>query len=82
MQKLILGLVALVAVTAMTDSASARDRSYRVRNNGGYYTQQQVDYPQQQGGYYQDNSRQSFFGGLMDAERRKNAWLRQTFFGR
>jgi len=28
------------------------------------------------------NSKQTFFGKVMDLERRKNAWLRRTFLGR
>lgn len=80
MRAVILGLIALVGVVAMSDSASARDRQYRrVR-----YSQEQVQYSQPQGQqnyYYQQEDRQGMFGGLMDMERRKNAWLRQTFFG-
>lgn len=79
MRAVILGLIALIGVVAMSDSASARDRQYRrVR-----YSQEQVQYSQPQGqqNYYQQEERQGMFSGLMDMERRKNAWLRQTFFG-
>ncbi len=84
MRKVILGLVVLTGVIAISDSAQARDRRYSSRSqrvSRGYY-QQPVEYaqPQQEYGYEQNNG-QSMFGGLMEMERRKNAWLRQTFFG-
>jgi hypothetical protein len=71
MRKLILGVIALVGIVAMSDSASARDKSSR-----------KMRYSQPQQAYYQQNERPSLFGGLIEMERRKNAWLRQTFFGR
>jgi len=64
-------LIAVLGLLAMSDSASAKDRSRKMR-----YNQPQQNY------YYQENERQGFFSGLMEMERRKNAWLRQTFFGR
>lgn len=84
MRKVILGLVALAGVIAISDSAQARDRRYSSRSqrvSRGLFLQP-VEYaqPQQQYGYEQ-NERPNLFGGLMDMERRKNAWLRQTFFG-
>ncbi|HLQ45863.1 MAG TPA: hypothetical protein VK137_14085 [Planctomycetaceae bacterium] len=68
MRKVILGLIVLVGVASMSESANARDRQSRRRQ------------PRQQS--YQQYDRPSFFGGLIEMERRKNAWLRQTFFGR
>ena len=67
MRKLVLVLIAVAGLVAMSDSASAKDKhSKKVRNSQ----------PQ-----YQQNDRPSLFGGLIEMERRKNAWLRQTFFG-
>ncbi len=83
MRKIVLGLVALAAVVAISDSAQARDRRFSSRSqrvSRSYYTQQPVEYAQPQQGYYEQD-RPSLFGGLMDMERRKNAWLRQTFLG-
>ncbi len=37
--------------------------------------------PQQETYYYQQEQRPGLFDRMMDVERRKNAWLRQTFFG-
>ncbi len=70
MRKLTLGLIAVLGLVAMSDSASAKDRSRKMR------------YQQPQQNYYQENERPGLFGGLIEMERRKNAWLRQTFFGR
>ncbi|MFM9961906.1 MAG: hypothetical protein ACKV2Q_11860 [Planctomycetaceae bacterium] len=72
MRKLILGLIALMGLVAMSDSASAKDRSWRKPR----YSQPQQNY------YYQENERPGLIGGLVEMERRKNAWLKQTFFGR
>ncbi len=71
MRKLTLGLIAVLGLVAMSDSASAKDRSSR-----------KARYSQPQQNYYQENERPGVFGGLIEMERRKNAWLRQTFFGR
>lgn len=71
MRKLTLGLIAVLGLVAMSDSASAKDRSSRKMRNS-----------QSQQSYYQENERPNLFGGLIEMERRKNAWLRQTFFGR
>ena len=71
MRKLILGLIALVGIVAMSDSASARDKGSR-----------KVRYSKPQQNSYQQDERPGLFGGLIDMERRKNAWLRQTFFSR
>ena len=71
MRKLTLGLIAVLGLVAMSDSASARDKSSR-----------KARYSQPQQGYYQDNERPGVVGGLIEMERRNNAWLRQTFFGR
>lgn len=85
MRTLVLGLIALVGVAAMSGSASARDRQSRyMRWNDGSsnYSQQQVQYAQpQQQNYYQEQ-RPNLFQQMWDMEQRKNAWLRQTFFGR
>ena len=84
MRKIVLGLVALAAVVAVSDSAQARDRQFSLRSqrvSRSYYNQQPVEYAQSQQGYYEQEQRPSFLGGLVDMERRKNAWLRQTFFG-
>ncbi|TXT24794.1 MAG: hypothetical protein FD138_3032 [Planctomycetota bacterium] len=52
-------------------------------DDGRGYSQQQVQYaqPQQQQYYYQEQ-RPNLFQGMWEMEQRKNAWLRQTFFGR
>jgi hypothetical protein len=71
MRKLTLGLIALLGLVAMSDSASAKDRSSR-----------KARYSQPQQSYDQQSDRPGLLGGLVDMERRKNAWLRQTFFGR
>ena len=84
MRKIVLGLVALAAVVAVSDPAQARDRQFSLRSqrvSRSYYNQQPVEYAQPQQGYYEQEQRPSFLGGLVDMERRKNAWLRQTFFG-
>lgn len=86
MRKFVLGLIALAGVAAMSDSASARERRFMfmVWDDGrANYSQQQVQYaqPQQQQNYYQEQ-RPNLFQGIWEAEQRKNAWLRQTFFGR
>ena len=84
MRKVIFGLAVLAGVITISDSAQARDRwnSSRSQRVSRSYYQQPVEYaqPQQEYGYEQNNG-QSMFGGLMDMERRKNAWLRRTFFG-
>ena len=84
MRKVILGLVALAGVIAISDSAQARARRYSSRSQrvSRSLFQQPVEYaqPQQEGGYEQ-TERPNLLGGLMDMERRKNAWLRRTFFG-
>jgi hypothetical protein len=36
----------------------------------------------QRGGVFQRSNGGGFFSNLMEIERRKNAWLRATFFGR
>ncbi len=72
MRKLTLGLIAVLGLVAMSDSASAKDRSSRkVRHQ-----QPQQNY------YYQEQERAGLFDGLMEMERRKNAWLMRTFFSR
>jgi hypothetical protein len=71
MRQVTLGLIAVLGLLAMTDSASAKDRSRKMR-----YQQPQQNY------YYQEQERPGLFSGLMELERRKNAWLMRTFFGR
>ena len=39
-------------------------------------------YPYKNSGQYDASQQQSFFGRLLELERRKNAWLRRTFLGR
>ena len=39
-------------------------------------------YPYRSSGQYDAAQQQSFFGRLLELERRKNAWLRRTFLGR
>jgi hypothetical protein len=82
MRKVVLGLVALAGVVMVSDSAHARDRRFSGRSQrvSRSYMQQPVEYAQPQQGYYQEE-RPNLFGGLIEMERRKNAWLRQTFFG-
>ncbi len=90
MRKFVLGLIALAGVAAMSDSASARERRFMFMawdDGRANYSQQQVQYaqpqqqqPQQQ--YYYQEQRPNLFQGMWEAEQRKNAWLRQTFFGR
>lgn len=70
MRKVTLGLIAVLGLVAMSDSASAKDRSSRKMRKS-----------QSQQYYYQENERPGLFSGLIEMERRKNAWLRQTFFG-
>ncbi len=86
MRKLVLGLIALAGVAAMSGSASARERQFLFMawdDGRADYSQQQVQYaqPQQQQYYYQEQ-RPNLFQGMWEMEQRKNAWLRQTFFGR
>lgn len=85
MRKFVLGLIALAGVAAMSDSASARERQFLFMtwDDGRGYSQQQTQYyqPQQQQYYYQEQ-RPNLFQGMWEMEQRKNAWLRQTFFGR
>lgn len=84
MRKFVLGLIALAGVAAMSDSASARERQFLFMtwDDGRGYSQPQVQYyqPQQQQYYYEE--RPNLFQQMWDMEQRKNAWLRQTFFGR
>lgn len=85
MRKFVLGLIAVAGLAAMSDSASARERRFLFMSwdDGRGYSQQQVQYaqPQQQQYYYQEE-RPNLFQGMWEMEQRKNAWLRQTFFGR
>ncbi len=86
MHKFVLGLIALAGVAAMSDSASARERQFlfMVWDDGrADNSQQQVQYaqPQQQQHHYQEQ-RPNLFQAMWEMEQRKNAWLRQTFFGR
>lgn len=85
MRKFVLGLIALAGVAAMSDSASARERRFMFMawdDNRANYSQPQQQYAQpQQQNYYQEQ-RPNLFQGMWEAEQRKNAWLRQTFFGR
>ena len=86
MRKFVLGLIALAGVAAMSDSASARERRFMFMawdDGRANYSQQQVQYaqPQQQQSYYQEQ-RPNLFQGMWQMEQRKNAWLRQSFFGR
>jgi hypothetical protein len=71
MRKVTLGVIAVLGLLAVSDSASAKDRSSRKMR----YSQ-----PQQQ--YYYQEQRPNLFQQMWDMEQRKNAWLRQTFFGR
>lgn len=84
MRKFVLGLIALAGLAAVSDSASARERQFLfiTWDDGRYeYSNQQVETWQPQQGYYQEES-SNLFQQMWDAEQRKNAWLRQTFFGR
>lgn len=74
MRNFVWGLIALAAVAAMSDSASAREKrvKYQSQNNGMNYSQQQPGYNQQP----------NMFQQMWNMEQQKNAWLRQTFFGR
>ena len=73
MRNFVWGLIALTAVAAMSDSASAREKrvKYRNSNNGGNYSQPQYS-----------NEQPNMFQQLWNMEQQKNAWLRQSFFGR
>ena len=85
MRKFVFGLIALAGVAAMSDSASARERRFMFMawdDGRANYSQPQQQYAQpQQQNYYQEQ-RPNLFQGMWEAEQRKNAWLRQTFFGR
>ena len=83
MRKVVFGLLALTAVVAISDSAEARDRRYSFRSQrvSRNYVQQPVQYSEPQQGYYEQQERPGFFGGLMEMEHRKNAWLRRTLLG-
>lgn len=82
MRKLVLGLIALAGVAAMSDSASARERQFLflVWDDGKPEYSQPVQYAQPQPQYYVEE-RPNLFQQLWEMEQRKNAWLRQTFFG-
>lgn len=84
MRKFVWGFIALAGVAAMSDSASARERRFLFLawdDGRANYSQQQVEHVQPQQQYYQEE-RPNLFQGLWEMEQRKNAWLRQTFFGR
>ena len=73
MRMFALGMIALVGLAAMSDSASAREKrvKYRNYNNNGNYSQSQYS-----------NEQPNLFQQLWNMEQQKNAWLRQSFFGR
>jgi len=95
MRKFTLGLIALAAVAAMSGSANARERRFLFlawedgradrSQQQQYYSQpqpQQYYYSQPQQPYYYREQRPNAFQQLWEMEQRKNAWLRQSFFGR
>ena len=90
MSKFVWGLIALASLAALQGSAEARERRFllMVWDDGRpEYSQPQVQpiqpqpQPQQETYYYQQEQRPGLFDGIMEVERRKNAWLRRTFFG-
>ena len=86
MRMFVWGLIALAGLAALQGSAEARERRFllMVWDDGRpEYSQQQVQptQPQQETYYYQQEQRPGLFDRMMEVERRKNAWLRQTFFG-
>ena len=86
MRKFVWGLIALASLVALQGSAEARERRFllMVWDDGRpVNSQQQVQPtpPQQETYYYRQEQRPGLFDQMMEVERRKNAWLRQTFFG-
>ena len=77
MKRLMIAALAAIALFAATD-AKAAVVSYRSSYQAPVYTNSGYN-----GGYYYRSAprRQGAFARLMEMERRKNAMLRQMFFG-
>ena len=93
MRFVVLGLVAVVGLTSLQGDADAGERQFLfLRWQDGrsaqaqhqeYAQPQDSQQQQQQPGYTYEQapSQSNPFGQIMEMERRKNAWLRRTFFG-
>ena len=72
---LIVPVVAMMLAVSSTASAQTQTTQYQTYNN--YQTTQQPRTT-----YRRTRTRKGFFQRLMELERRKNAWLRETFLER
>lgn len=77
MRKLLVVLMAVAFTACLSSDAEAQSRQRRVRR--AYRPQARYYRPVFQSRQVQGRG---FFGNLMELERRKNAWLAQTFLRR
>lgn len=78
MRRLLIVMMALAFALSTPSTSTAEPGRWR----RGYRVQQQPIYYQSSQSAYRRAPVRNMFQGLMDIERRKNAWLMQTFFGR
>lgn len=73
--------VATLAVMTLSTVASAGESAVHVLPASASHASAPVTQVSQSSGIYQPvrRSQPSFFGRVMELERRKNAWLRRTF---
>ena len=73
--------VATLAVMALSSVASAGESAVHVLPASASRASAPVTQVSQSSGFYQPvrRTQTSFFGRVMEVERRKNAWLRRTF---
>ncbi len=74
--------VATLAVMAISDVAAAGDHAVHILPASASSTSAPVVQVSQSRSIFQPvrRTQKSFFGRIMDLERRKNAWIRRTFF--
>lgn len=81
MRRLLIVMMALAFALSMPSTSNAEPGRWRRGCRQPVYSQPVYYQPAYQG-YQRTGPVRQMFHGLMDMERRKNAWLMSTFFGR